>query len=205
MKKQQPDRNEDSPRVSLSQWWSRRSGCGPHPAPGGPCLQALSGFGKHSGTGRKKVCGESSGPCAGRRGLRQARAAAVLIAQEPLHPAAHTEVSRGLSRAEVRLATVLQVQGVCVCGPLPWERVQPQRNPQVPASRTVPGCTRAVWQWLCLCVLYRTGGGGVLRFSWVRDDSAVPGPSGELPGETRTAGPPRGWRQCVRSPAGTRR
>lgn len=97
--------------------------------------------------GRKKVCGESSGPCAGRRGLRQARAAAVLIAQEPLHPATHTEVSRGLSRAEVRLASVLQVQGVRVWLPALGAGAAAEKSPstcQQDGARLHKSCVAVV-------------------------------------------------------------
>lgn len=116
--------------------------------------------------------------------------------QGPLHPATH-KVSSGLSRAQVRPAAVVRV-----CGFLPREWVQQCRNPRVPASRTAPGCARAVCSG-CACVtLFKKNKTGGLCFAWMRGDSAVPGPLREVPREVNVAGLPRGCSPGVHSPVG---
>lgn len=89
-----------------------------------------------------KVCGASSGPSASGGD----RVTSVFIPQDALHSAAarrSLEASRGPRCAWLPFSKC----GAHAWGSLPWVRVQQPRN----ASRTVPGCARAVWRWLCLC------------------------------------------------------
>ena len=180
---QQPEGNTALPRVTVRRWWSRHSGCGPCPAPAGHCPPRSSRQVK-----AVPVCWQKR-PQAGQGGPS---------AHAPGTPASSNKVSSGLSRAQVWPAAV-----VCMCGFLPWEWVQQCRNPRVPASRTAPGCARAVCSG-CACVtLFKKNKTGGLCFAWMRGDSAVPGPLREVPREVNVAGLPRGYRPGVHSPVGT--